>query len=190
MNLRFKSRFQAIMWCVSGIALLCFAVAQILYSRLGLEFLSVFRTTALTVFYHLAVRLVFGEWLVRGIRFEGVDYSRGWFRVRAWEMALYRRMGVQRWKGGMPTYNPEEFSMAGRSIEEIVRSTCRAEIVHEFNVIVSFLPLLFSIPFGAFMAFLLTSIAAAVFDMVFVIMQRYNRPRLIRLMQMRERRQK
>ena len=89
----------------------------------------------------------------------------------------------------MPTYNPEEFSM-DRSIEEVIRSTCRAEIVHVCNVALSFVPLLFAIPFGALGVFLATSIAAAAFDTVFVVMQRYNRPRLMRLMQMQAKRQK
>ena len=37
--------------------------------------------------------------------------------------------------------------------------------------------------FGAYPAFIITSILSAALDMVFVIMQRYNRPRIIRLMQ-------
>ena len=41
--------------------------------------------------------------------------------------------------------------------------------------------LLFAIPFGAFPVFLLTSLGAALTDAVFVIVQRYNRPRVIRL---------
>jgi hypothetical protein len=49
--------------------------------------------------------------------------------------------------------------------------------------LLSFLPLLAAIPFGAFPAFLITSLAAACFDTVFVIMQRFNRPRLIKLIQ-------
>lgn len=38
-----------------------------------------------------------------------------------------------------------------------------------------------AIPFGAFPAFLLTSLGAELTDAAFVIVQRYNRPRVIRL---------
>ena len=174
------------MWRTSLISLACFAGFQVLYIAFGWEFCTTLRTTALTVFYHFALRLVFGEWLLPRFFAERIDADCGWFRVRGWETALYRRMGVQKWKGKMPTYNPEEFSLEERSLGELVRATCRAEIVHEFNVAASFVPLLFAIPFGAFPVFLITSIAAAAFDLVFVVMQRYNRPRLLRLTRMRE----
>ena len=45
----------------------------------------------------------------------------------------------------------------------------------------SFLPLLASVPFGAFWVFFLTSLGGAVFDLSLVILQRYNRPRVVRL---------
>ena len=90
-------------------------------------------------------------------------------------------MNVKKWKGNMPTYSPDEFSTEKRTWEEIVVSTCRSEIVHECNVVLSFVPILFTIPFDSFLVFLLTSIGAAIFDLFFVIMQRYNRPRLLKI---------
>ena len=62
--MRYKSRFQALMWRVSAVSLLCLAALQVLYGIFGLEVLSSLRTTALTVFYHFAVRLAVGEWLI------------------------------------------------------------------------------------------------------------------------------
>ena len=50
-------------------------------------------------------------------------------------------------------------------------------------VILSFLPLFAAIPFGAFPVFLLTSLLSAMYDLSFVIMQRFNRPRIIRLIE-------
>ena len=82
----------------------------------------------------------------------------------------------------MPTFSPEEFLLQNRSAEELIQVTCQSEIVHEVNVLLSFVPLLFSIWFGSMGVFLITSCAAALFDSLFVIMQRYNRPRLMRLM--------
>ena len=188
--MRYKSRFQAVMWRGSFVSLVCMIAFQAAYAAFGLDVLSTLRTTALTVFYHLAVRLVIGEWLLPKFCARGIDANRAWLRTRSWETSLYRRLKVHRWKGGMPTYSPDEFSMDGRSLAEIVTATCRAELVHEIDAVASFVPLAFARWFGAFPVFFLTSIAAAGFDLVFVMMQRYNRPRLMRLEQMREERRR
>ena len=186
--MKYKSGFQAAMWRACIASLICLIAFQALCAALDLELLSILRTTALTAFYHFAVRLLLGEWLLPRICARGIDANRAWFRVRGWETALYRRLRVHRWKGGMPTYDPDEFSMRDRSPEEIVRTTCRAELVHEVNAVASFVPLLFSLRFGALPVFVITSVAAAAFELVFVMMQRYNRPRLRRLMEMQEKR--
>ena len=52
----------------------------------------------------------------------------------------------------------------------------------------SFLPLLAAVPFGAFWVFFLTSLGGALFDLSLVILQRYNRPRILRLAQRQDRR--
>ena len=186
--MKFKSKFQATMWRVSIASLVCLIAFQALHAWLGYEVLSTLRTTALTVFYHFSMRLIGGEWMVPRLCAKGIDGSRAWFQVHDWEAKLYRRLGVHRWKGGMPTYSPDEFSMRDRSLDEIIASTCRAELVHEIDAALSFVPLVFVLWFGAFWVFLITSVAAAVFDLVFVMMQRYNRPRLARLAKMREKR--
>ena len=63
---------------------------------------------------------------------------------------------------------------------------CGAEIVHEIIMVLSFLPLLAIPVFGAFPVFLITSVLAALFDGVFVMAQRYNRPRLVRILEKKE----
>lgn len=67
---------------------------------------------------------------------------------------------------------------------------CGAEIVHEVNVVVSFVPVVLSVIVpvlrSTVLVFVLTSVAAAVFDMLFVIIQRYNRPRMLKLMRRRQ----
>lgn len=67
---------------------------------------------------------------------------------------------------------------------------CGAEIVHEVNVVVSFVPVVLSVIVpvlrSTVLVFVLTSVAAAAFDMLFVIIQRYNRPRMLKLMRRRQ----
>ena len=110
------------------------------------------------------------------------DYRSGWFRPRAFEPSLYKKLRIKSWKGRMPTYEPKKFSREYYTMEEIVRNMCVAEVCHEVIVLFSFLPILLAIPFGTLPVFLITSVLAALLDTAFVIMQRFNRPRLVRIL--------
>ena len=90
-------------------------------------------------------------------------------------------MRVKHWKDHLPTYDPRLFSLQDNSLECIVKNTCQAEVVHEVIMVCSFLPLLASLLWGDFWVFMATSVTAALIDSVFVMLQRYNRPRLMRL---------
>ena len=61
-----------------------------------------------------------------------------------------------------------------------------ADTVHEIIVVLSFLPLTAAIFFGEFGVFLITSTLAALYDLSFVVMQRFNRPRLVRIFEKQE----
>ena len=50
-----------------------------------------------------------------------------------------------------------------------------------------FSPLLAAIPFGDFPVFFFTSLGGALFDSFFVIMQRFNRPRVVKMAQREKR---
>ena len=81
----------------------------------------------------------------------------------------------------MPTYESELFDPKTHSWAEIAQAMCQAELIHETIVLLSFLPILAGIRFGAYPVFIITSVLAAMVDMMFVIIQRYNRPRILRL---------
>lgn len=83
----------------------------------------------------------------------------------------------------MPTYDPSAFDTKQHTLEDICIAMCHSELVHETIAVLSFLPLFAAIPFGAFPVFLITSLVAAAFDLSFVIVQRYNRPRVVRLIE-------
>ena len=134
-----------------------------------------------TAFYHFAVRLAVG--LGIDARYHNhMDYTKKWFQEKAFEPALYQKMRVKQWKKRLPTFTSEEFDLKSRSVEEIVQAMCQSEVVHEINMVLSFVPVVSSVWFGSLAVFLLTSCAAFLFDGIFVIMQRYNRPRLMRLL--------
>ena len=137
-----------------------------------------------TTCYHFAMRLLVG-WIVPRLLRDTLHEKR-WFRPLPFETALHRALKVKAWKDHMPTYDPASFSLKEHTLQEILRASCVSEAVHEVIVLFSFVPLLFARIWGALPVFLITSVLAALFDCCFILMQRYNRPRLIRILAKKE----
>lgn len=157
----------------------------ILYKILGVQWLFSVFLTALTFFYHLSARLAVGFVIDRlPIKY---NYNSAYFRQKPFEAKLYKLLNVKRLKSNAPTWNPESFSAEKNSLEQIMINMCQSETVHTVNVPISFLSLLFCLlcdnPLGNIWIFLITAIAAAIFDLNFVIIQRYNRERLIKIIE-------
>ncbi len=140
-----------------------------------------------TVFYHFAMRLAVGH-TVNLIFKNQMNPHAAWFRAHKFEKKLYKFLRVRKWREHVPTYAPKTFSRELHSWREIAMATCQAEIVHEIIVLLSFVPLFFALPFGEFAVFLITSLLAALYDTVFVILQRYNRPLILKVMAAEEKR--
>ena len=155
----------------------CFAAA---YLNFGYAFS--LAITFGTITYHFLMRLLVG-YAINGIFHNRMDHTKPWFKHRKFEKKVYRFLKVRKWKGFMPTYSPDSFSAEKHSLPEIVGAMCQAEIVHEVIIPLSFLPLFFVPLFGSFWAFFITSVLSALFDSSFAIMQRFNRPRVIALME-------
>lgn len=164
------------------ISLIILLVSGTIYHFTGIRVIFSVAITFGTIFYHLAVRLAVGC-LIDAKYHNQMDYTKKWFTERSFEPKLYKKIQVKKWKKRFPTFNPQDFDLKNRSVTEIVQVTCQAEIVHEVNMVLSFVPVVFSVWFGSLGVFLLTSFAAFFYDGIFVIMQRYNRPRLLRLIQ-------
>ena len=137
-----------------------------------------------TTTYHLAMRLAVG-WLFDRLMGNRADLTRAWYRPRAWEESLYRRLRVKEWKKHLPAYDPSRFDPGQRTWGEIAQAMCQAELVHESIALLSFLPLALIPSFGTAAVFWFTSLAGALFDLAFAATQRYNRPRVVRLMEKR-----
>ena len=138
----------------------------------------------ITTSYHFVMRIVVGR-IIDGIYHNRMNYNNKWFKVSNIENKIYEIIKVREWKNYMPTYTPETFSLKHRTLEEIAKGMCQSEIVHEIIVVLSFMPILAIPCLGRPLAFIVTSILAACFDMIFVIMQRYNRPRIVKLLEKR-----
>lgn len=133
-----------------------------------------------TTCYHFAMRLLVGALV------PPVKRVARWFRPWNWEIPFYRFLHVKGWKKHLPTYDPHQFSLEENTLEQVILNMCSAEIVHEIIMLCSFFPLLTVPLFGSFWVFFITSLLAALFDSLFVIAQRYNRPRLERIFRKKE----
>ena len=137
--------------------------------------------TAFTIMYHFWVRIIMGN--VSKLFKKHLNYNQWWFKEKKFEKNLYKILRVKKWKGKALTYNPESFSLKEHSLEEIVNTMVKSEVDHWINEIISLSTLLFAIPWGQFWIFFITAIAAMIFDSQFIIIQRYNRPRILKLIE-------
>ena len=134
-----------------------------------------------TVSYHLIMRLLVGC-AFQAVMQDHADLRKRWYRVGKREMAVYEALRVKRWKRKMPTYDNALFDPRLHTWAEIAQAMCQAELVHETIVPLSFLPIAAGIWFGAYPVFVVTSLLSAGFDLLFVMMQRYNRQRIMVLL--------
>lgn len=168
-------------YLLTGISVLVCIVSIIIYTQSGMDAVYSAAITFGTISYHFVMRLAVGLVIDKTMN-NKADYNSKWFKCSKLEEKLYKRLNVKKWiKKGIPTFRPEYFDRSKHTWDEIAQAMCQAEIVHEVIVLLSFVPIAFSIPFGALPVFIITSIFAALFDLMFVIVQRYNRPRIIKL---------
>lgn len=179
---------KTLMKIAAGVTLAAFIYFTVLYCFEPFGLYLSLAVTFGTFAYHLCMRLIVG--LVFNITMRNkADYTRKMYRLKPFERKLYSFIWVKKWKNKMPTYDKDIFDISKKSLDEIAQATCQAELVHKTIFVLSFVPIVFSIWFGDLPVFLITSIVAALIDLMFVIMQRFNRPRILRLIKMEKRKQ-
>ncbi len=169
-----------IMKCIAGISSVLCVLFWIMNDILLGDIWITLAITFTTIAYHFLMRLIVG-FIYDRVMNNKADYSHAWFQVSTVENRIYRFLRVKKWKHKMPTYDPDVFSPEKHSWDEIAQAMCQSELVHETIIVLSFVPIIWSIWWGSLGVFIITSICAALFDMLFVILQRYNRPRILRL---------
>ena len=111
------------------------------------------------------------------------------YRSFSWEQdgQIYRRLGVHHWKDlvpdmskDMPDMLPKRDNLRGSAAEamSLVLETCVAEAVHAALMVLS-VGNYFLCP--NWMGWLLTAFVALLLDLPYWIIQRYNRPKLLRV---------
>ena len=162
---------------ISFVLTVCFCIV---YMHGKSDMVLSFAITSGTIAYHFISRLLVGHLFDLKMK-NHADYTKKWYQVSSAEMKCYQKLRVKKWKQKMPTYDKDTFDVSKHSWEEIIQATCQSELVHETNMIISFLPILAAIWFGAFWVFLITSLIGAGFDLMFVMMQRFNRTRILKM---------
>ena len=183
MNKQKKSGPAIFMDCVIAVTLVTAGICLYLhyFRKNGNSIILWMGVTSFTIMYHLWLRLLFGD-VTRLLR-DYIHYEQNWFREQKFEKKLYQILRVKKWKGKALTYDPAAFSLKDHSLEEIANTMSKSELDHWINEIISLSTLLFALIWGEFWIFCITAVAAMIFDAQFIVIQRYNRPRVIRLIE-------
>lgn len=140
------------------------------------------------VFYLMAVGVI-GFFAGRGIPKSWLKPNKGIFRCRLYENEgkLYERIGIKKWQKKVPDMSRIlPFMMPPKNLQGdyqsrlsvMILETCKAELTHVVLCVIG-LPVLKLIPGkGGMIVYLLYVV---VFNLPYILIQRYNRPRLIRL---------
>ena len=175
-----KPSFSAIlMYCIIGVCALLCALGFILY------YTGIYKTdltiwtgiTCFTIIYHLLMRLIAGALSIH----IPVNHKQKWFREKKFEKKLYIFLRVKNWKSKALTFRPDLYDMKNRTLTQIADTTAKSELDHWINLGISLSTLCFAIFWGMLWIFALTAFLAMLFDSQFIVIQRYNRPRLVRL---------
>lgn len=170
----------AVMILTAALAAVCFTVHYGFFKNAVILWTGV---AAFTALYQLWLRLALGKAVGRfksRIRYDGWLY-----RERKFEKKLYKALRVKKWKDKVPTFNPELFVLSDFTMEEIAVTMAKVETDHWVNVLISLSTLLFALIWGAWWIFFAVAMAAIAFDGQFIAIQRYNRPRVVRLINRR-----
>jgi len=140
---------------------------------------------------YLALTGIAGFFIGRIIPKGWLKPEKGWFRSFAFERsgAVYEKLGIRKWHKRLPDMSRIlPFMMPAKNLsgnyEErlpvMIQETCIAEIVH---IAVSILGLRCLWMWPGVGGIIVTIIYIGLLNMPFVLIQRYNRPRLLRLQQ-------
>ena len=144
---------------------------------------------AVVIVYHFWVRIIMGN--VSKLFRKHINYKQWWFKEHRFEKGLYKILRVKKWKDKTFTYNPGDFDLKNKSLEEIANIMAKSEVDHWINELISVCSILFTLIWPDFLiALVVSAICAMIFDSQFIIMQRYNRPRILKALEHQNRHSK
>lgn len=166
----------SIMLIVAVTMLLCYYI----HFLTKISFFLYISIISLTIVAHFLVMYISAP-IVFMIFRKKFNYNSFWFRPKKFEKVIFDKIRIKHWKTKVPVYNKNEYSLQSHSSEEIIMNMCHAEIVHEVIILTSYLPILMAFFISHYGILVVTSFFFSCFHLMFVLIQRYNRPRVIRL---------
>ena len=136
------------------------------------------------ILYHFGLRILFGNITSKF----NIDYSHPFYKPCKFEKKLYKLLRVRKWKDKVLTFEPDKYDFRNRTLEQLAQTMSKSELDHWINQIISLLSIFFIFIWGCAPAFIISAICAMIFDAQFIVVQRYNRPIVLRLMKTKERR--
>lgn len=133
---------------------------------------------AFMIVYHFWLRIIFGN-ITKKLK---INIKARWFNEKPFEKNLYKLLRVKQWKDKALTFEPEAFSLKKHTFDEIAYAMTKAELDHWINQVISIFSILFAFIWGEWWIFILTAVLAMLFDAQFILIQRYNRPRVLKLL--------
>lgn len=135
------------------------------------------------ILYHFGLRILFGKITDKF----NINYSHPWYKTRKFEKGLYKLLKVRKWKDKVLTFEPDKYDFQNRTPEQLATTMSKSELDHWINEGLSIVSIFFVFLWGCAPAFIISAVAAMLFDAQFIVVQRYNRPIVIHLMQTKER---
>lgn len=129
------------------------------------------------ILYHFGLRILMGNVTKKW----KITHNHPWFKKRNFENKLYRLLKVRKWKDKVLTFEPEMYDFKNRTLEQLATTMAKSETDHWINEIISVVSIFFLFMWGCPAAFIISAVAAMIFDAQFIIVQRYNRPIVLRL---------
>lgn len=175
-----KNIIPVIMITVLLLSMLCAALCAYMYTKSEHEVILHIGIIAGTVAAHTLIMYISAP-VVFLVFKKNFKYDSFWFRPKRFEKSLYNLLKVKKWKTRVPVYDSDEYSMETHTAKEIIMNTCHAEVVHEVILVASYLPILGGLAVSHWALLAVTSFLFSCCHLMFVVIQRYNRPRLVRL---------
>lgn len=94
---------------------------------------------------------------------------------------LYEMLKVKKWKNRVFSYDKSEYLLSKHTPAEVIMNMCHAEIVHEVIAVTSYLSVLLGLLVDHYLILLVSAFCFSLCHLVFVFVQRYNRPRVVRI---------
>lgn len=166
------------LYLISGGSITLMFVFFALFVRTNNNLMLIIAVLMLNAAFQVIARLLIGT-ICEGVFENGINSSGDWYKTSAFEDRLYGTLNIKGLKKFLPTFERTDFSLKKDSIQYIIDTGCEVEVEHELCIAASMLGVLFALIFGKVWLFAIVAATAVIYDLLFVVVQRFNRSRLI-----------